>query len=308
MLGKQDGQNFLCEFDLEIKHIKGKENKVADALSRKVQEIHVASISIFQSDLRQHIVILTTGDELYEQVKDKLQQQSIEKRYEGYKLEEDGLLTYKNRIYILNVAYLRRVVMDEIHQAPYSSHPGYQKTIATTRKQYFWPGMKKDMAKYISRCMKCQQVKVEHQHRAGLLQPFPVTKWKWEVISMDFTTGFPMTLRQHDSIMVVVENLTKESHFILVNSTYKADSIAKIFMKEIFKLHGFPKAVVSERDVKFNSNFWKGLFANLGTNLNFSTAYWQKKRRCRKNIVQGLKTASEVQDPKTAKNSKFCYN
>ena len=96
----------------------------------------------------------TAEDELYKLVKDKLQQQSLEKRYEGYKLEEDGLLTYKGRVYILNVANLRRVVMDEIHQAPYSGHPGYQKTIATARKQYFWPGMKKDMV--ISRCMKCQ--------------------------------------------------------------------------------------------------------------------------------------------------------
>ena len=64
--------------------------------------------------------------------------------------------------------------MDEIHQALYSGHLGYQKTIATTRKQYFWPGMKKDIAEYISRCMRCQQVNVEHQHLAGLLQPFPV--------------------------------------------------------------------------------------------------------------------------------------
>ena len=115
-----------------------------------------------------------------------MQQQSFEKRYEGYKLEEDGLLTYKNRIYILNVADLKRVVMEEIHQAPYSGHPGYQKKIATARKQYFWPGMNKDIAEYISRCMKCQQVKVEHQHPTGLLPHFLVLEWKWEVISMDF--------------------------------------------------------------------------------------------------------------------------
>ena len=76
---------------------------------------------------------------MYEQVKDKLQQQSLEKRYEGYKLEEDELLTYRGRIYIPNVAELRRVVMDEIHQASYSGHPGYQKTISTAKKQYFWP-------------------------------------------------------------------------------------------------------------------------------------------------------------------------
>ena len=106
---------------------------------------------------------------MYEQVKEKLQQQSLEKKYEGYKLEEDGLLTYKGIIYIPNVVDLRRFVMDEIHQAPYSSHPGYQKTIAIARKQYFLPGMKRDIAKYISKSMKCQHVKVEHQHPACLL-------------------------------------------------------------------------------------------------------------------------------------------
>ena len=104
----------------------------------------------------------TTEDELYVQVKDKLRQQNLENKYEGYKLEEDGLLTYKNKIYIPNVANLRRIVMDEIHQSPYSGHPGYHKTISTTRKQYFWPGMKKDIAEYISKCMKCQQVKIQH--------------------------------------------------------------------------------------------------------------------------------------------------
>ena len=123
----------MCEFDFEIKHIEGKENKVAHALSRKVHEMHVASLSSCQSDLRQQIVSHATRDELYEQVKEKLQQQSLEKRYEGYKLEE-GLITYKNRIYIPNVAYLRRMVMDEIQQDPYSGHSGYQKTIATARK------------------------------------------------------------------------------------------------------------------------------------------------------------------------------
>ena len=82
-----------------------------------------------------------------------------------------------------------------------------------------------------------------------------------------------MTWRQHDSIMVVVDKSTKEAHFILVKSTHKTDDIAKIFMKEIFKLHGLPKPIVSDKDVKFTSNFWKGLFAYLGTKLNFSSAY-----------------------------------
>ena len=90
---------------------------------------------------------------------------------------------------------------------------------------------------------------------------------------MDFITGLPMTSRQHDSIMVMVDKLTKEAHFISVKSTHKIDDITKIFMKDIFKLHGFPKEIVSNRDVKFTSNFWKGLFVDLGTKLNFSTSY-----------------------------------
>ena len=108
---------------------------------------------------------------------------------------------------------------------------------------------------------------------AGLLHPFLVPEWKWEAISMDFITGVPMTWRQHDSIMVVVEKLTKGENFIPVKFTHKNDDITKIFMKHIFKLHGFPKAIVSNRYFKFTSNFWKGFFANLGTKINFSTTY-----------------------------------
>ena len=137
--------------------------------------------------------------------------------------------------------------------------------------------MKNDhISGYISKCMKCQQVKVEHQHPTGLLQPLEVPEWKWEVISMDFITAFPMNMRQHDSIMVVVDTLKKETHFIPVKSSYKDDAIAKIFMKEIFRLYGLPKELTFDKDTKFTSNFWKVLFAYLGTKLNFSTAYHPK--------------------------------
>ena len=91
---------------------------------------------------------------------------------------------------------------------------------------------------------------------------------------MDFITGLPMTVRQHDSIMVVVDKLTKASHFIPINSMYKADSIAKMFMRDIFRLHGFPKEIISDQGTKFYSNFWKSLFVDLGTKLNFSISYY----------------------------------
>ena len=140
-------------------------------------------------------------------------------------------------------------------------------------KSYYWPNMKNDAAIYIARCFECQQVKTEHQHPVGLLQPLPIPKWKWEIISMDFITGLPKTNKQHDSIMVVVDKLSKAAHFIPVKSTFKAINIADIFMKEIFRLHGISKVVISDRDVKFTSNFWKSLFKGLDTQLNFSIAY-----------------------------------
>jgi len=93
------------------------------------------------------------------------------------------------------------------------------------------------------------------------------------VVTIDFITKLPQTTRQHDSIMVVVEKLTKATHFVPVKSTHKATNIAEIYMKEIARLHGVPKAIVLDRDSKFTSNFWKGLFKEFETNLNLSTTY-----------------------------------
>ena len=101
-------------------------------------------------------------------------------------------------------------ILDEYHKRPYAGHLGYQKLILALRKNMFWPGMKKDVADYLARCLECQQVKLEHQHLAGFLNPLPILEWKWEVVSIYFITGFPRTKYQHDSIMVFVDTLTKE--------------------------------------------------------------------------------------------------
>jgi hypothetical protein len=96
-----------------------------------------------------------------------------------------------------------------MHNAPYAGHPGYQKNVAAVKSQYFWPGMKREIAEYIARCMECQKVKTEHRHPIGLLQPLPILEWKWEVVTMDFITGLPRIGKLHDSIMVVVDKITK---------------------------------------------------------------------------------------------------
>jgi hypothetical protein len=121
--------------------------------------------------------------------------------------------------------------------------------------------------------MECQKVKATHRHPAGLLHPFSIPEKKWEVNTMDFITGLPRTNKKHGSIMVVVEKLTKAAHFVPVKTTHTVANIAEIFMKEIARLHGIPRTIVSDRDTKFTYNFWRGLFKGFGTNINFSTTY-----------------------------------
>jgi hypothetical protein len=141
-------------------------------------------------------------------------------------MTKGGLLNYRSRFYIPDCDDLKRFILDEIHKRPYSSHPGYQKMITATRRQFYWPGMKKDIAEYLAKCIECQQVKAEHRHPVGLLQPLPIPEWKWETISMDFITRLPTSTKQNDTIMVVVDKLRNSSHFIPIKSTYKEIDIA----------------------------------------------------------------------------------
>ncbi len=137
---------------------------------------------------------------------------------------------HKEQVYVPNSRDLRRYVLKEMHDVPYVGHHGHQKTLVVIRIDYFWPGLKKDLAVYIAQCMECQRVKVEHRHPIGLLQPFPIPEWKWEVVNIDFITKPPMTTKKHDSIMVVVDKLTKSTHLVLVKSTHKKANIEEIYM------------------------------------------------------------------------------
>jgi hypothetical protein len=160
-----------------------------------------------------------------------------------------------------------------MHNVPYVGHPGYQKIVSTVKSQYYWPDMKREIVEYIAKCLECQRVKDEKRHQTGLLHPLPIPEWKWEVVPMDFITGFPRTSKQHDAIMVVVDKLTKAAHFIPTKTTHKETNVVDIYMREVARLHGIPKKIMSDRDPKITSKFWKGLFKWFGTNLNFNTAY-----------------------------------
>jgi hypothetical protein len=121
---------FLCEYDFDIKHIKGKENKVVDALSRRVHELHATTISMYQSDLKDRILEAAKLDSQYKELVAKLQQGNLQQKFEEYKLDNDDILRYRDRIYVPNSRELKNLVLSEMHNVPYVGHSGYQKTIA----------------------------------------------------------------------------------------------------------------------------------------------------------------------------------
>eukprot|EP00253_Pinus_taeda_P003664 PITA_03664 len=265
--------DFLSGFDFEITHLKGKENRVVDALGPKVHCLYEISFSEGLSTPSEEIERAAEQDQVYQQKKQQVQNLTSHIMQQGYELNAIGILYYRKRIYIPNQDEVKKKVLGEYHKSPYAGHPGYQKLITSIRKECYWLGMKRDITDYLARCIECQQVKTEHQHPAGILQPLPVPEWKWEVIIMDFITGLPKSKKTNDSMMVVVDKLSKSAHFIPVQSTYRVAQITNIFMQNIFKLHGLLKTIISDHDVKFTSTFWRTLFEGLGTQLNFSTAY-----------------------------------
>ena len=215
---------FLCEYNFEVKYVQGKENKVADALSRRCHELSSLTLTV---DLKEKILQNLIIDPWFLDVKSVVDSGStLEGRYEGYSINSGGLLIFRGRTYIPEVDELRNLVLFEAHKGPYSTHPGVKKMNADLKQHYYWPGMKRDIADFVARCLECQRVKAEHQHPAGLLQSHNVPGCKWDTISIEFIVGLTLSARRHDSIMVVVDKLTKVAHFILVRSSYNATSVA----------------------------------------------------------------------------------
>ena len=128
--------------------------------------------------------------------------------------------------------------------------------------------MKRDVTEYVSKCLTCQQVKAQHQVPIGLLNPLSIPQWKWDNITMDFVSSFPLTRQKHDSVWVIIDKLTKSVHFIPVRMDYSMDRLVELYVKEILRLHGVPFSIMSDRDPCFTSRFWKELQSALGTRLN----------------------------------------
>jgi hypothetical protein len=167
-------------------------------------------------------------------------------------------------------SFVRLLFLQEAHGGGLMGHFGVKKTEDVLAAHFFWPKMRHDVERYMSQCTTCNKTK-SRLNPHGLYMPLPIPSVPWEDISMDFVLGLSRTKRGTDSIFVVVDRFSKMAHFIPSDKIYNASHVTDLFFTKIVRLHGVPNTIVSDRDAKFISHFWRTLWFKLGTKLLFST-------------------------------------
>lgn len=167
---------------------------------------------------------------------------------------------------------LRRQVFDELHSQSIGCHSGQRATVKRVKEYFYWPTMGQTIGRWIRECAVCQQNKGEHVKSPGLLQPLRIPQEPWRDIAMDFITGLPKS-KGNEVIWVIVDRFSRYGHFLALPHPITAKSLSLVFFVEVYRLHGLPESIVSDRDSLFLSEFWQNLFKLAGTRLNLSTAY-----------------------------------
>jgi hypothetical protein len=250
-------------YDFEIVYKKGKQNVVADALSRKDEDVEafIYSILIIQPNW-----IIEARDEWNNDKKvwtliQRLQQHSSASYTFTWKNDS---LWYKDHLYLCNKSQLKQKVLLELHTSPVGGHSRFLKTYHRVKNDFFRDGLKIDVQRFVAECLVFQQNKVETIKTLSILQSLSIPSHCWEEVSMDFITRLPKS-RGKSVIMVIVDRLTMYAHFCALSHPLKSSTISIAFMEIVQKLHGSPKIIVSDRDPIFTRNFWTEFFFGLGT-------------------------------------------
>lgn len=191
--------------------------------------------------------------------------------------ERDGRLYVGERLFIPDHEDLRPQLLRSCHDDVAAGHPGRAKTYELLSRHYYWPKMRQDIRRYIRNCYTCSRSKASRLPYQGLLQPLDTPMRKWEDIAVDFIVDLPRSRNETTgqycrNIMVVTDRLSKQRHFIGCGSI-EAKFTARLFLHHIWKHHGLPKTIVSDRGTQFTSRLWQRLCQRLGISTKLSTAY-----------------------------------
>jgi len=163
-----------------------------------------------------------------------------------------------SRLCVLNITALKKKLLKEAHNSTFAAHPKGRQMYHDLKAHYWWNEIKRDIADFVAWCFTYQRVKLEHKKPRGLLQPLPIPVWKCEHLTIDFVLRMPKTTKQHGSVWVIVDRMTKAAHFLAIKTTFISKQLADLYIKEIVRLHFMPLNIVSDRDTKFISRFWHG--------------------------------------------------
>jgi hypothetical protein len=186
--------------------------------------------------------------------------------------ESDGLLIFHGKIYVPNDRDLRRCIIKQHHDTHIDRHSGHFKTLKLVSCNYWWPQMSRYISIYIKHCDLCNRTKVQLRQPIGELHPSETPEAPWDTISVDFIVEL-LESHRYNTIMCVVDSLTKQAHFIPMHTTINAEGTALLFSKEVWKHHGTPWVVISDRGPQFITAFTRELYKLLGIKLALSTAY-----------------------------------
>ena len=278
----------LQEYNFTIKHHLGKTNTKADILSRQAGhpqgENDNENVVLLKEQLfrkleiqlnKESFIWLTLLSDIkrtHRRYYDKQVDKGIKKRDPEYKKDDRETWTWRGQIYVPARMELREQVIAWCHETPLAGHPGIAKTLELTTREFWWPNMKNNIEKYVKGCHECQRNKPDQQPRAAPLQPNEIPSEPWAIISVDLIKPL-VTSKGKDMILVIVDRFSKKAYFLPCNTTITSQGVANLYKEHVFREHGLPRKVISDRGSQFVSSFMKNLYDLLGIEANPSTTY-----------------------------------